>query len=174
MPARSSDKCRLCSKLSLEQVLQKHGPEGTNCWSGEPCHKRRTYYKNRERYNRSRRIKYNVDKESATQLKGISIPTIPAVVIYFYRKRKDDPLHAIRADLWVGQQKRASYPPVHTLGWTERQVRDYLREAVSSFSREHGVQISGIAATVELDPYQCPLAACPLKLEEETESSCKQ
>ena len=172
MPARSSDKCRLCSKLSLEQALQKHGPEGTSCWSGEPCHKRRTYYKNRECYNRSRRIKYSVDKEAVTQLKGISIPTIPAVVVYFYRKRKDDPLHAIHADLWVGQQKRASYPPVHTLGWTERQVRDYLRETVSSFSQEYEVQISGIAATVELDPYQCPIPACPLKPEGE-KASCK-
>ena len=117
MPARGSDKCRLCSKLSLEQALQKHGgSDGTNCWEGEPCHKRRTYYKNRERYNRSRRIKYNADKEEATQLKGVSIPKIQAVVICFYRQRKDDPLHAIRADLWVGQQKKASYPTVHTLG----------------------------------------------------------
>lgn len=178
MPARGSDKCRLCSKLSLEQALQKHGPEGTGCWEGEPCHKRRTYYKNRERYNRSRRIKYNVDKEEATQLNGIPIPTIPAVVIYFYRHRKNDQLHAIRCDLWVGQQKKASYPTVHTLGWTEKQVKDYIREAVSSFSRDHGVQISGIAATVERDPSTCPIVSCPLKPESEADimavNECKQ
>ena len=163
MPARGSDKCRLCSKLSLEQALQKHGLDGTGCWEGEPCHKRRTYYKNRERYNRSRRIKYNVDLEEATQLKGVSIPSIPAVIVYFYRQRKNDQLHAIRADLWVGQQKKASYPTVHTLGWTERLVLDYIRQAVSVFSREKEVEISGIAATVELDPQTCPLLNCPLK-----------
>ena len=167
MPSRSRERCRQCSKLSLEQALQKHGPEGTGCWEGEPCHKRRTYYKNRERYNRSRRIKYNVDLEEATQLEGVSIPSIPAVVIYFYRQRKDDPLHAIRADLWVGQQKKATYPIVHTLGWTERLVLDYIRLAVGSFSREYDVEISGIAATVELDPQTCPLKNCPLKPQDE-------
>ena len=163
MPSQARERCRLCSKLSLEQALQKHGPEGTGCWEGEPCHKRRTYYKNRERYNRSRRIKYNEELEEATQLKGVSIPSIPAVVIYFYRQRKNDQLHAIRADLWVGQQKKTTYPIVHTLGWTERQVKDYIRLAVSSFSEEYGVEISGIAATVELDPQTCPLLNCPLK-----------
>ncbi len=63
----------------------------------------------------------------------------------------------------MGQQKKASYPTVHTLGWTERQVKDYIREAVSEFSREYEVEISGIAATVELDPRTCPLLNCPLK-----------
>lgn len=167
MPSRSSDKCRLCSKLSLEQALQKHGPEGTGCWEGEPCHKRRTYYKHRDRYNRSRRIKYKADKQSVTQLKGIPIPTIPAVVIYFYRQRKDAQLHALRAELWVGQQKKASYPAIHTLGWAESQVKNYIREVVSAFSQEYGVQIGGIATTVELDPYLCPLIPCPLKVVED-------
>ena len=166
MPSQARERCRLCSKLSLEQALQKHGTEGTGCWEGEPCHKRRTYYKNRERYNRSRRIKYNEELEEATQLKGVSIPSIPAVVIYFYRQRKNDQLHAIRADLWVGQQKKASYPTVHTLGWTERLVLDYIRQAVSVFSREKEVEISGIAATVELDPQTCPLLNCPLKTQD--------
>jgi len=51
MPARGSEKCRQSSKLSVEQALQKYGYQGTDCWEGEPCHKRRTYYRNRDRYN---------------------------------------------------------------------------------------------------------------------------
>ena len=181
MPARGSDKCRLCSKLSLEQALQKHGSEGTGCWEGEPCHKRRTYYRHRDRYNRSRQIKYKADKQSVTQIKGIPIPNIPAVVIYFYRQRKDAQLHALKAELWVGQQKKGNFPTIHTLGWGESQVKNYIREAVSAFSQEYGRKISGIATTVELDPSLCPLTACPLKVDKNDEDtveahpeSCKQ
>lgn len=164
MPARSRDKCKQCSKLSLLQALQKHGIEGDSCWSGEPCHKRRTYYRHRDRYNRSRRLKYLGSKESSAQLEDISIPTIPAVVIHFYRQRKDEPLHALGIELWVGQQKKATQKPVHTLGWTESQVKTYIREVIALFEQEYGIQISGIAATVELAPSLCPLMPCPLKV----------
>ncbi len=160
MPARGSDKCRQCSKLSLEQALEKHGEQGNGCWDGEPCHKRRTYYKNRERYNRSRRLKYIGDKESSAQLEGISIPTIPAVIVHFYRQRKDEPLHALGIELWIGQQKKAALQPVHTLGWTEGQLKGYIRDAIFQFSQKYGVQISGVAATVELNPSLCPLSLC--------------
>ncbi len=164
MPARGRLKCQLCSKLSLEQALQEHGPEGGDCWEGEPCHKRRTYYRHHERYNRSRRLKYRGEKETSAQLVGIPIPSIPAVVIHFYRKRKDDELHALGAELWVGQQKRESLPPVHTLGWTEGDVKAYIRGLVKEYGRKYELQISGIAATVELDPCLCLLTPCPLKL----------
>jgi transposase len=73
MPSRGSDKCRQCSKLSLEQALQKHGAEGDGCWSGEPCHKRRTYYRHRDRYNRDRRLKYMGDKHSSALLYQIGL-----------------------------------------------------------------------------------------------------
>ena len=54
MPAKASDKCRQCSKLSAKSVIAQartqgfalHGTEGNVCWAGESCHKRRTYYKN--------------------------------------------------------------------------------------------------------------------------------
>ncbi len=164
MPSRGSDKCRQCSKLSLEWALQKHGEQGDGCWSGEPCHKRRTYYKNRERYNRSRRLKYKGDKESSAQLEGIDIPTIPAVIVHFYRQRKDEPLHALGIELWVGQQKKDTRIPVHTLGWSEGNVKKYIREVIAQFSLQYEIQISGIAATVELNPSLCPLVPCPLKI----------
>lgn len=163
MPAQAREKCRQCSKLSLEQALAKHGSEGDGCWSGEPCHKRRTYYRHRERYNRSRRLKYTGDRESAAQIDLISLPHIPAVVVHFYRQRKDEPLHAVGVELWIGQQKKAVVQPVHTLGWTESQLKTYLKQALASFSCQHQVQITDIAATVELAPSLCPLVLCPLK-----------
>ncbi len=131
---------------------------------GELCHKRRTYYKKRDLYNRNRRFKYRGGKESAAQLSSIDIPTIPAVVIYFYRGRKDEPLHAMSVELWVGQQKKDSREPVHTLGWKEAQVREYIEGAIASFSQQYEINISGVAATVELKPSLCPLTPCPLKV----------
>ena len=128
MPAHGRERCRQCSKLTLEQALQKHGTEGDGCYEGELCHKRRTYYLNRERYNRSRRLKYRGEKETGAQMAGIPLPSIPAVIIHFYRQRKDDQLHALGSELWVGQQKRESLTPVHTLGWTEGDVKSVYQE----------------------------------------------
>ena len=164
MPAHSREKCRQCSKLSLEQALQKHGAVGDGCWEGEPCHKRRTYYRHRERYNRSRRLKYRGEKESSAQLAEIPISSIPAVVIHFYRQRKDSELHALGSELWVGQQKQKSRAPVHTLGWTEADVKTYIRELLKEYAHKYDLRISGVAATVELDPSLCPLSPCPLKV----------
>ena len=65
MPTKIQDKCRQCSKLTVESAIARHGSEGDGCWVGELCHKRRTYYKKRDFYNRNRRLKYSGEKESA-------------------------------------------------------------------------------------------------------------
>ncbi|WP_009630410.1 hypothetical protein [Synechocystis sp. PCC 7509] len=166
MPTKIQDKCRQCSKLSVESAIARHGTEGDGCWVGELCHKRRTYYKKRDLYNRNRRLKYQGDKESVKQLESITIPSVPAVIVYFYRGRKDEPLHALSVELWVGQQRRATREPVHTLGWKEANVREYILSAIASFSQQYEVSISGVTATVELKPSLCPLEPCPLKVEE--------
>jgi len=165
MPTKTSDKCRQCSKLSVESAIARHGESGDGCWVGERCHKRRTYYKKRDLYNRNRRLKYRGEKESAAQL--TDIPTVPAIVVYFYRQRKDEPLHALSVELWIGQQKKATREPVHTLGWKEAHVREYITNAIAAFNEQYEVSISGIAATVELNPSLCPLDPCPLKIDEE-------
>ena len=164
MPTKTSDKCRQCSKLTVENAIARHGKLGDGCWVGELCHKRRTFYKKRNLYNCNRRLKYHGEKESATRLESITIPTVPAVIVYFYRQRKDEPLHALSVELWVGQQKKATRVPVHTLGWREVNVREYITSAIASFSQQYEVTINGVAATVELNPQLCPLAPCPLKV----------
>ncbi len=165
MPSKIQEKCRQCSKLTVESAITRHGESGDGCWVGELCHKRRTYYKKRDLYNRNRRLKYRGEQESAKQLESIAIPSVPAVVIYFYRGRKDEPLHAMSIELWIGQQKKDSREPVHTLGWKEANVREYIKSAIASFSQQYGFSISGVAATVELKPSLCPLNPCPLKVE---------
>lgn len=167
MPTKTSDKCRHYSKLSVETAIARHGEQGDGCWVGERCHKRRTYYKKRDLYNRNRRLKYRGEKEATAQLDTIAIPTVPAVIVYFYRQRKDEPLHAISVELWVGQQKKAVREPVHTLGWTGAHVKEYITHAITGFNQQYEVSINGIAATVELNPSLCPLDPCPLKIKVE-------
>jgi len=99
MPAKVSDKCRQCSKLSVAEATFCHGSEGDGCWVGNLCHKRCTYYKKRDLYNRNRRLKYRGEQESAKQLESIAIPIVPAVVIYFYRGHKDEPSHGLYVEL---------------------------------------------------------------------------
>ncbi len=167
MPTRVSDKCRQCSKLSVDQEIALHGESSNGCWVGELCHKRRTYYKKRDLYNRNRRLKYRGEKEAAVQLDSTDIPTIPAIIVYFYRQRKDEPLHAVSVELWIGQQRKAVREPVHTFGWTGAHVREYITGAIAQFNRQYEMSINGVAATVELNPNLCPLIPCPLKINSE-------
>ncbi len=161
MPSLRSEKCRLCSKLSAERALLKHGPEGTACWEGEPCHKRRTYYRHRERYNKTRRL-----KRQSPENAPLVVPVLlaPAAVLHLYRERVDAPLHAIGAELWMGKEKVAAIEPVHCLGLTSRQVAAYLQEVLQVFSQKYEVAIAKFSAQVELDPSRCPISPCPLHL----------
>lgn len=165
MPARSSQKCRQCSKLSLEQALQKHGESGDRCWQGEVCHKRRTYYRHRERYNKSRRHKYAGEQESAAQLKDLEVPAVPVAIVYFYRTTKTEPLHALGVALQIGSNRKGTPKLTHTMGWTEVEVKSFIQQAIADFSQQYEVSIRGVVATVELDPQSCPLQPCPLQLD---------
>jgi hypothetical protein len=167
MPKRATEKCRLCAKLSVKDAIALHGPSGTNCWVGEPCHKRRTYYRNRDRYNANKRQQYRgvaveaeVDDGKGTVL--TVLPAIaPAAVLYLYRARVDDPLHAIGAELWLGQGKIAEIEPVHTMGLMPAQIKVFLKEILTAFS----AQVSGVTqfeAQKELSPDCCPIRPCPL------------
>jgi hypothetical protein len=62
------------------------------------------------------------------------VPTVvPAAVLYLYRARVDDPLHAIGAELWLGQVKVAEIEPVHTMGLMPVQVKGFLKEILTAF-----------------------------------------
>lgn len=139
---------------------------GDGCWVRELCHKRCTITKSAPSIIATAASSIGGKKKSPRTLDAIAIPTVPAVVVYFYRQRKDEPLHAISVELWIGQQKKAVTEPVHTLGWRETQVREYITNAIAQFNQQYGVSISAIAATVELNPSLCLLSPCPLKLGE--------
>jgi hypothetical protein len=47
-----------------------------------------------------------VDSSRAVTLE-IPAPAIPAAVVHWYRETKDSPLHALGAELWVGNDRVA-------------------------------------------------------------------
>jgi hypothetical protein len=185
MARPDSEKCRLCAKLSVQDAQQRHGNTGDGCWSPKYCHNRRSYYRHRGIRNHLRKRRrqdelgqtaqaqtdaQRVEGESSLaqvapgqviELK-IPAPAVPAAVVHWYRETKDSPLHALGAELWMGNDRVAKVEPVHCLGLTELQVKTLLVRMLSEFSQHCGLKIERFRSAVELHPLNCPLHPCPL------------
>ncbi|HEY9828904.1 MAG TPA: hypothetical protein V6D19_26090 [Stenomitos sp.] len=169
MPKTASAKCRSCAKLSSEEAIAKHGPSGSGCWEGEKCHKRRTYYRNRDRYNKVKRQQYRgvsgsvePDDGNRTAIVTVVPPVAPAAILHLYRERVNNPLHAIGAELWLGQTKVAEIEPVHTMGLMPAQVKAFLKEILMAFSQQAGTALVHFEVQQERSHECCPIRPCPL------------
>jgi hypothetical protein len=157
VPKSQSEKCRLCSKLAIAQVLDRHGPNGSNCFVGEPCHKRRSYYRNRDRYNGNRRTVYDQKTGKNPVVLAIAPPTVASAELHLYRARVGAPLHAIGAELRLGDQVVAKIEPVHTAGWSPDQVKGFWRDILSAFSGQVGEALNKFDVHQERSPGLCPI-----------------
>ncbi|PZD70823.1 hypothetical protein C1752_08965 [Acaryochloris thomasi RCC1774] len=152
-----AEKCRRCAKLSVTEAKEK------DCWAGQVCHVRRHGYRNRDRYNKQKKKQYAIATGKIIPEITVAVPATPAAILHLYRVRVDAPLHAIAAELWIGQQQVAKVEPVHCLGWTGMQVKQYSREVLKGFSGQlEDVVLDRFETTVELNPNQCPIRPCPL------------
>lgn len=163
MSRPQKEKCRLCSKLSAADAQQRHGPKGTGCWDATHCHQRRSYYRYRDHYNSNRRQSRRAQEDN---VEVVSVPAVPAAVLYLYRQRVDAPIHAVGAELWLGQEKKAAIAPVHCFGLTAGQIATYLQQVLQVFSQKYGEgkRLDKFATHVELDPQTCLIRPCPLHL----------
>ena len=160
-----SEKCRRCAKVPVEVAKAK------DCWEGQRCHVRRSNYKTRALRNQRRRQQYRAIQGAAletTRADGVtvvevSVPKSIAAIVHLYRTTKSAPLHAISADLLQSGVLVAQVEPVHTLGWTGTQVKQYLRAVLRSFSEQVGEEMGQFEAQVEHDPRRCPIVGCPLR-----------
>jgi hypothetical protein len=170
MARPDSEKCRLCSKLSSAEAQQRHGATADGCWDDQKCHNRRSYYRHRGIRNHTRKQQrrnetQNEVKESdraTTVTIEIPVPAIPAAVVHWYRETKDSPLHALGAELWVGNDRVAKIEPVHCLGLTELQVKTLLLRILDGFSQHSGLKLERFRTAVELHPLNCSIRPCPL------------
>ncbi|WP_110988992.1 hypothetical protein [Acaryochloris thomasi] len=152
-----SEKCRRCAKLSAAEAKEKE------CWVGQPCHVRRHGYRNRDRYNKQKKQKYAIATGKIVPEITVAVPQNPAAILHLYRERKDAPLHAIAAELWVGGKQVAKVEPVHCLGWTGSQAKQYSKNILQSFSAQlEDCLLERFESQVELNPSQCPIRPCPL------------
>ncbi|MBD2105166.1 hypothetical protein [Leptolyngbya sp. FACHB-261] len=166
MPRPQAEKCRRCAKLTAAEAQKLHGPEGDGCWTDEAnrCNRRRSYYRHRDRFNQSRRLQRDVKPG----LERVEILAVPAAVLHLYRARVDDPVHAVGAELWIGQERRARLEPVHCFGLTPGQLSAYAQQVLAVFSTKYGAQdgkplrLEKFASHVELNPQNCPIRPCPL------------
>jgi hypothetical protein len=168
MSKAASERCRLCAKLEISSVMLKHGPEGTGCWEGEPCHKRRTYYRNRDRYNAKKRQQYRQQTGKEPVTLRIALPETTWAEVYLYRARKDAPLHAIGAELrqsrWDESEQRmeerviAQIEPIHTKGLKPAEVTGFMQDVLQGFSGQlEGVTLDKFEVQKELSPDLCPI-----------------
>jgi hypothetical protein len=172
MSRPDQERCRLCSKLNVAAAKLKHGSNGTDCWDNKRCHDRRSYYRHRGAKNYRRKQRYrqlkNIEGAELSPLMTLDIPApaAPAAVLHWYRETKQSPLHAIGAELWMGNDRVAKLEPVHCLGLTELQIKTLLVRILDGFSQHCGQKLERFRAAVELHPLNCPIRPCPLHPEE--------
>jgi hypothetical protein len=171
MARPDQERCRLCSKLDTAAAKLKHGAESTGCWDDKHCHNRRSYYRHRGVRNFNRKTKrrnpqpLHPQMDSAIVTLTIPAPAAPAAVLFWYRETKQSPLHAIGAELWMGNDRVAKIEPIHCLGLTESQVKTLLVRILEGFSQHSGQNLERFRSSVELHPLNCPIRPCPLYLE---------
>ena len=157
MPKSTSEKCRLCSKLSSAEAIALHGSSSKGCWDGDKCRKRRTYYLNRDRYNSNKRKSYRQSVGKEPTVLAIPLPTVATAQLHLYRARVDAPLHAIGAELRKGEQVVAKIEPVHAQGLSAAQAKGFLREVLSAFSVQAGESLGKFEVQQERSPGLCPI-----------------
>jgi hypothetical protein len=172
-----SEKCRLCSKLSTQEAQDCHGATGDPCgiceaaryWEDQRCHNRRSYYRHRGVRNHNRKQKRRgeqvIAETGATAILDIPVPAVPAAVIHWYRETKDALLHALGAELWMGNDRVAKIELVHCLGLTELQVKTLLLRILDGFLQHVGMKVERFRSSVELHPQNFPIRPCPLSPE---------
>ncbi len=101
----------------------------------------------------------------AQRAQVVTVPQLevatPHAYLYYFRRSKDAPVHALMAQLWVGDHLRAR-ACFHVTGGGAVQVKAQLLNVLEQFSQIAGVTVPYFRDEVELMPEQCPLRPCPL------------
>jgi hypothetical protein len=164
MPKTASEKCRLCAKFSAEEAIARHGPSSsTNCWDGETCHKRRTYYRNRDRYNQDKRQQYRKSTGKEIIHLNLSVLASAKAELFLYRKNKSIAPHAIVGQLTIGN--KVYLDGIHPENHFNKQDPDefrsqcnqYTQQFFTAFSKLAGTSIQAFDFIHERSPSLCPI-----------------
>lgn len=151
MPKPLDPKCQLCAKLPSSKAKVLHGPEGDGCWNPKVCHNRRSFYRNKS-------------KDGSGQIEAIAVqpPETYFAVLYLYKESGDKPLHALGAELWLGQKPVCRLEPIHCFGLTPGKIRAYTDKVLQAFAAEYSITLHQYKEMFEISPTYCPVRPCPL------------
>jgi hypothetical protein len=151
MPKPLDPKCQLCAKLPTAKAKVLHGTEGDGCWNPKVCHNRRSFYRNKS-------------KDDSGQIEAIAVepPATYFAVLYLYKEPGDKPLHALGAELWLGQKPICRLEPIHCFGLTSGKIRTYTDQVLQAFAKQYGVSLHQYKDMFEIAPTHCPVRPCPL------------
>ncbi len=152
MPKPLDPKCQLCATLPTAKAKMLHGMEGDDCWNPKVCHNRRSFYRRR------------TDSDPA-QMDTIAVspPTNYFAVLYLYKEPGDKPLHALGAELWLGQKAICRLEPIHCFGLTAGKIRTYTDQVLQAFAKEYNISLCQYKDMFEVSPTHCPVRPCPLQ-----------
>lgn len=153
MPRSINPKCYHCAFLPLNQAQEQ------SCYDDGKCRRRRSDYRRRS-VRRNQRL--GLPPEPQAEEVVVEPPRVVYAILYIYRSTKASPVHALRAELYDGQQLKFKTVPIHAMGLTAGQLEGYFKEVLKTFSEKSGVALAGYKAHIEEDPRHCPIAGCPL------------
>ncbi|MBI4779715.1 MAG: hypothetical protein HY785_00170 [Oscillatoriophycideae cyanobacterium NC_groundwater_1537_Pr4_S-0.65um_50_18] len=120
----TNEKCWACSLLTVSEARKLHETArgGDGCWRDDTCRSRRSYY----RKGRTQSVRRQ------TQIEELVVPIaeIPYVVLHTYVEKPPQindavVIHALCAELWVGNKSTVMTQPQHTFGLSPRRVKEY-------------------------------------------------
>lgn len=163
MGRRTNEKCWACSLLTVSEARRLHDVEqsGDGCWNDDTCRSRRSYY----RKGRSNKVRRQPRLEEVV----VSIPAVPFVVLHTYVEKPRQPnddvvIHAVCAELWVGNQPTAMTQPQHTFGLPPRLVKEYALQLLDALYQRYGNdRRSGFERFAREEQHsvsQCPIRPC--------------
>lgn len=160
MPRPKNYKCAACSRTSDEEAKQRE------CWQGQLCHSRRSYYLHRQTRNSDRKLKYRLKKDSAFSTERpvtitINPPLVsqPLAIITVYSPPTGG-VHSIGYEVWQNGKQVLLIEPVHTQGWTNLDLAAHTQNALGELNKRFG--ITKFADRRSLPARECPIPDCPL------------
>jgi len=99
----------------------------------------------------------------------VPVPPVAFVVLHTYVEKPRQPnddvmIHAMCAELWVGEKPIALTQPQHTFGLPPRLVKDYARQLLEALYQQYGNgRRSGFERFAREEQHaiaQCPIRPC--------------
>jgi hypothetical protein len=153
MPNPLKQKCLICSQMTAKKARLLHGQQGDECWDDLYCHNRRSFYRKLARTDND---KNTIDAVVVEQTQNYF------AILLLYKESNEKPLHALDAELWLGQTSIYKLQTVHCFGLTAEAIREYTQQVLEAFSNQCGLFLNKYKDVFEISPEVCPVRPCPL------------